>query len=307
MPDNQEHRATPRDFFFALRPSQWTKNLVVPAAFFFAFWDKSHSHAPGLDELFVVIPAMILFCLVSSGIYLFNDIRDIEADRIHPTKMYRPVAAGRISIAQAWRLSILLVAAGIGGSWVLCPEFGAVTGSYVLLQVIYTLWLKRIPLVDIVIIASGFVFRAVAGAVLLEGAMISFWLLCCTFLLALFLALCKRRHERVFFQEAVADHRPGLERLSERFLDVLIATASIATVASYSAYTIWPGTVAKFGTRRLALTIPFVVLGMLRYLYLVYLHKKGDRPEKILLTDIPLFVILGLYAATVIAVFMLSR
>lgn len=300
--ETQEHAFSLTDFLLALRPSQWTKNIVILAASFFAFWDQSRSEPLAWSALAVVIPAMLLFCVVSSGIYILNDIRDIQADRAHPIKKLRPIAAGRIPVCQAWWMAILLLCAGGMGSWFLSMSFAKIVGCYVLIQFIYSFGLKQIALVDVLVIAAGFVLRAIAGAVVLNNVNISPWLLLCTFLLALFLALCKRRHEKILLNNTLNQHRPSLEKYDERLLDQLIAIVSSAAIISYAIYTLWPQTVVKFGTSRLGLTIPFVVFGIFRYLDLVYRHEKGDRPEKILLTDIPILVNLALYGISVILI-----
>jgi 4-hydroxybenzoate polyprenyltransferase len=289
--------------FFALRPSQWTKNAIVLAAFIFAFWDRSQSLSL-LGGLALVAPAVILFCMVSSGIYIFNDIRDIDADRQHPTKKYRPIAAGRVPVALARRLGAALLLTGAAGGWLLAPAFGATVAAYILLQIIYTFWLKRIALVDVFVIAAGFVLRAVAGAVVLSVE-ISVWLLLCTFLLALFIALCKRRHERILFSDTGTQARENLAKYDERLLDQLISIAASATLVCYAIYTMSPGTIEKFGTASLGLTVPFVAFGIFRYLDLAYRHDKGGRPEKILLTDMPILVNLALYGICVVLIFLL--
>jgi len=289
----------------ALRPSQWTKNLVVLAAFFFAFGDRTREVPLMLVNLASVIPAAILFCLVSGGIYLLNDIRDIEADRHHPVKRRRPIASGAVSVPLAARVAAACLGGGLGGAVLLSRPFAAVLLAYVLMQVVYSFGLKQVALVDIMVIASGFVLRAIAGAVVLPDVTISPWLLLCTFLLALFLALCKRRHEKRLVTDGGNRHRPTLEKYDKRLLDLLIAITASSTLVSYSIYTLWPRTVEKFGTSTLGFTIPFVVFGIFRYLDLAYRHERGDRPERILLTDLPLLLDLALYGCAVLVIFAL--
>ena len=297
-------RTSLRDVITALRPNQWTKNLIVPAAFFFAFWDRARPQPLAVSDLLIVVPAMLLFCMTSSGIYLLNDIRDIKADRTHPLKRFRPIAAGRLSTALAGWLSVVLLVLAFAGAWFLSPRFFLVIVGYVVLQIAYTFWLKRIALVDIIVIASGFVLRAIAGAVVLKDVTISPWLLLCTFLLALFLALCKRRQEKVSVADTAALlQRESLAGYRERLLDVLIGITGAVTIASYAIYTLWPGTVDKFGTHALGFTIPFVIFGIFRYLDLVYRHAEGERPERILLKDIPLLVNIILYGLVLFVIF----
>ncbi len=288
----------------ALRPNQWTKNGVLLAALIFGYWDKSQQ-IELVPSLRLIIPGVILFCLASSSVYLFNDVHDLAGDRVHPTKRFRPIAAGLVSIQVALVTAFLLfVLAGVG-SWLLGLRFFAVVMSYLSLQVVYSLFLKKIALVDVFILAGGFVLRAIAGAVAISVT-ISPWLLLCTFLLALFLALCKRRHEKVVCAENDSDQRASLGQYDAQLLNQLIAIVSSATIVSYALYTLWPETVEKFGTSMLGFTIPFVMFGVFRYLDLVYRHEKGDRPEKILLTDIPLLATIFLYGVAVITIFMIQ-
>jgi 4-hydroxybenzoate polyprenyltransferase len=283
----------------ALRPKQWTKNAVVFAAFLFALGDRQQ-HV-GLSGFWTSLQAALLFCLVSSGVYLLNDVKDVEQDRAHPTKRLRPIAAGELSPRAASWMAAGLLAAGLAGAWRMSPALLEVVGGYVVLQIAYTFALKRIALIDLFVIAGGFVLRALAGAVALQVT-ISPWLLLCALLLALFLALCKRRHERVVLNDALGETRKSLEYYDEHLLDQLIAVVSAATLVCYALYTLWPDTVEKFGTARLGLTIPFVIFGIFRYLDLVYRHEKGGQPELILLTDVPLLVDLALYGLTVVLI-----
>lgn len=297
---DKSRRIAVSDLIRAMRPNQWTKNVLVLAAFFFAFWDRTQPR--DVVASLIVVPAALLFCLASSGVYLINDIRDAAADRAHPVKKFRPIAAGLVPVPLAGWTAALLLSASIAAGWLLHPLFGAVVLTYVAIQIGYTFGLKHVALVDIFVIAAGFVLRAIAGAVVIEVE-ISPWLLICTFLLALFLALCKRRHEKLFVSENSNEHRPSLSAYDSRLLDQLIAIASSATITAYAIYTLHPETVLKFGTHKLGFTLPFVVFGVFRYLDLAYRHEKGDRPEKILLSDWPILVNLALYALTVVLIF----
>ena len=292
------------DVIRSFRPNQWTKNLIVFAPFFFALGDRTQSVAPILAIRVVFASAM--FCLVSSGIYLLNDVQDRNVDRFHPVKRLRPIAAGLVPVPIAIALAVLLLALGFSGSLWVAPRYAATVAAYVLLQVAYSYWLKRIALVDVFVLAIGFVLRALGGAVVVKVA-ISPWLLLCAFLLALFLALCKRRHEKLLLAGEDTGHRPSLEQYDAKLLDQLIAIVSAATVVSYSIYTLWPDTVHKFGTVLISLTIPFVIFGIFRYLDLVYRKDGGGRPEKILLTDGPTLINLALYAMTVLGIFLFTR
>lgn len=294
----------PVDIFRALRPNQWTKNLVVLAAFCFAFGDKTHS-LPVLS-LCRSLAACGLFCLASSGIYIINDIADLSVDKLHPAKRFRPIAAGRVSIGLASGLSGLLLVIAVGASFWLAPLFGGVVTAYVVMQLIYTYWLKHIALVDVFIIALGFVLRAAGGGLAIP-VMISPWLLICAFLLALFLALCKRRHEKLFLADGGDGHRPSLGNYDQSLLDQLIAIVSAATIVSYSVYTLSAETIRRFGTSMLSITIPFVIFGIFRYLDLVYRKEGGGRPEKTLLTDRVLILDVILYGVCVLGIFLFAR
>lgn len=284
-----------------LRPGQWTKNSVVLAAFFFAFGDQTQ-HAVVSTSWWIAVAAAALFCLVSSGIYVLNDILDAEQDRQHPHKRYRPIAAGSVAVPTAWTLSVILLVTGVILAWILSSGFAKVVMGYIALQLVYSTALKKVAMVDAFVIAIGFVLRALAGALAIDVS-ISPWLLLCTFLLALFLALCKRRHEKIQLDDAGESHRASLGQYDQQLLDQLIAIVSAATIVSYAIYTLWPETIQKFGTPYLGFTIPLVVFGIFRYLDLVYRHDEGGQPERILLTDIPLLCVLAIYGITVIAIF----
>lgn len=294
---------TAYNILLALRPNQWTKNLVVLAAYIFALGDRNQALSHG--SLAVIALACGIFCLLSSGVYLFNDILDREVDRQHPLKRFRPIASGAVSIHTAAALSATLTAASLAASFMLNQKLGMIASLYVGIQLAYTLWLKHVALVDIFVIASGFVLRAMAGGVVLHVT-VSPWLLVCAFLLALFLALCKRRHEK-YLMENTSGSRPSLDKYHVKLLDQLIAIVSSAAIVSYSIYTLWPETTRKFGTSLLCVTIPFVIFGIFRYLDLVYRKESGGRPEKVLLSDLPLIIDLFLYALTVFVVFTIAR
>lgn len=281
----------------ALRPKHWTKNAVVAAAFLFGLGDPEQG--VGLADGWMALAAAALFCLLSSGVYLLNDLHDAPEDRKHPHKRHRPIASGAVAPSHAFGMAIVCLVAAVGGGMTLRLELGYVMLAYVALQIVYTLLLKRLALIDLLIIATGFVLRAIAGAVVFP-IHISPWLLVCTFLLALFLALCKRRQEKVVVVEGSG--RASLGDYDERLLDQLISMIAAATLVSYTIYTLAPDTQAKFGTANLGFTIPFVVFGLFRYLDLVYRKDLGERPEEVLLTDAPLLMDLLLYGLVVLVV-----
>jgi 4-hydroxybenzoate polyprenyltransferase len=296
----------PQDILSALRPNQWTKNVVVFAAFFFALGDKTLS-VP-LSSFYQVLLACLAFCFASSGIYIINDLRDLKADQVHPAKKYRAIAAGRVSIPLITGISAFLLITALGGAFRISLPFGLILSLYIGLQFLYTFWLKHIALVDVFIIALGFVLRAAGGGLAMPVPIpISPWLLVCAFLLALFLALCKRRHEKLLLDETAGAHRASLEFYDTKLLDQLIAIVSATTIVSYSIYTLSPETAHKFGTTLLAITIPFVMFGIFRYLDLVYRKEGGGRPEKTLLTDVILIVDLCLFGLCLLGLFVYTR
>ena len=283
------------DIIISMRPRQWTKNALIFAALIFS------QHLFQLDYFLKSLAGFFLFCLVSGSIYIFNDLLDIENDKTHPTKKERPITAGRISRVQAISISILGSVSGIIIAFFLNLGFGILTVGYLILQLLYTIGLKKIVLIDVFVIAIGFVIRAVAGALIIEVE-ISPWLLICTLLLSLFLALSKRRHELGLVEEGV-NSRSVLDSYSHDLLDQMINIVGAGTVISYALYTMADATITKFGTDKLIYTLPFVLFGIFRYLYIVHKKNEGGSPEKVLLTDIPLIVnilLYGIAAATII-------
>ena len=250
-----------KSFVVLLRPKQWVKNLIIFAALVFSM------NLFNVQRLVAAILTFVIFCLLSSAVYILNDIRDVEQDRLHPWKKKRPIATGEISILHALILSGILILISCLGSYAVSKELFFVVLAYLVLQLAYTLYLKQVVLLDIIIIAIGFVLRAVAGAISIR-VMISDWLLLCAFLLALFLGFCKRRQELVIYDESSASSfRPVLTQYSSQLLDALIDVVTGATVLAYAIYTVWPDTVQKFGTHKLLYTLPFVVYGIFRYLW----------------------------------------
>jgi 4-hydroxybenzoate polyprenyltransferase len=233
--------------------------------------------------------------------YLLNDVADREKDRLHPSKRKRPVASGRLSVpaavAAAVALLVLAMAASVAISW----PFAAAAAAYAALLTAYSVWLKHIVLVDVLVVAIGFVLRAVGGAIAIDVE-ISGWLLICTILLALFLALGKRRHEYLALGGDGAAHRPILAEYSAGLLDQMIAVVTASTVTAYALYTMSPETVAKFHTHLLPATLPFVLYGIFRYLYLLYRRQLGGNPSELFLNDLPLLVHTFLWLLVVLAI-----
>ncbi len=275
-----------------MRPQQWVKNAFVLAPLMFS----QRVFEPGASV--AALAAFVSFCLASSAAYVFNDVTDRDRDRSHPLKRQRPIAAGRVSVRQALRLAFGLIAFSLVVAGFLGVSFLAYLLVFLLLQALYSSVLKSLLVIDVLAIATGFVLRAAAGVVAV-GAHMSSWLLLCTFLLALFLALGKRRHEVVLLGESASEHREVLGLYSVAQLDRLIAVVSVATAVAYGFYSTSPVVAAKLGTDRLVLTVPFVVLGLFRYLFLIYRREEGGSPADILLGDGPLQAAIALWLAAV--------
>jgi 4-hydroxybenzoate polyprenyltransferase len=240
----------------------------------------------------------MIFCALSGAVYLVNDVADRETDRRHPLKARRPIASGQLPVTTAVAAAGVLAAAAMASAFAIGPRFAAVAATYLALQLLYSGPLKHVVIIDVLSIAIGFVLRAVAGAVAVDVE-ISHWLLVCTILLALFIALAKRRHEIVLLADGATHHRPILGEYSPYLLDQMIAVVTASTLMAYVFYTISPETQAKFGTPWLGLTIPFPLYGIFRYLYLVHRREGGGSPADLLLTDRPLLVCVALWALTV--------
>jgi 4-hydroxybenzoate polyprenyltransferase len=278
----------------SLRPQQWVKNLFVFGGLIFAQRLFTPSVWPALG-------AFAIFCGLSGAMYLLNDVADLEKDRLHPEKRHRPIAAGRLQPGGAVVIAVLIIVLSLGlGAW-LAPRFALAGLAYVALLGAYSVWFKHMVIVDVLVVAIGFVLRAVAGALAIDVA-ISGWLLICTVLLALFLALGKRRHEVLTLEESATRHRPILAEYSAGLLDQMIAVVTASTVTAYALYTMSPETVAKFHTHLLPVTLPFVLYGIFRYLYLLYHRRLGGNPSEIVLHDRALLINTGLWLLTVLLI-----
>jgi 4-hydroxybenzoate polyprenyltransferase len=280
------------NLLISLRPDQWTKNLLVFAGLLFA--KRLFDPASVADAT----AAFAIFCTLSGAVYLVNDIADREIDQRHPIKARRPIASGALPVTVAASSAAVLVGGGLAGAFVVNNKLGWVAAGYLALQVLYSTTLKHIVILDVLTIAIGFVLRAVGGAFAIDVE-ISQWLLVCTILLALFVALAKRRHELVLLADGATGHRPILGEYSAYLLDQMIAVVTASTLVAYIFYTISPETQEKFGTSLLELTIPFPIYGIFRYLYLVHRREGGGSPAELLLTDRPLLACVALWAASV--------
>jgi 4-hydroxybenzoate polyprenyltransferase len=288
-----------RGVLASARPKQWTKNGFLFAALLFS---QQYSDPGQLGRVFA---AFAVFCALASGVYLFNDVVDAERDRLHPHKRHRPVASGRLRRGEAIGAAILIEAAALFLSWLLSPAFCVVAVTYLTSNLAYSFWLKNRVIFDVFLIALGFVLRVVAGALVIDVP-VSPWILICTMQLALFLALCKRRHELLLMEDGAVSTRTVLLQYSPELLDQMISVVTASSLMSYSLYTVSPEVQARHHTENLHLTIPFVLFGILRYLYLVYKRNLGGSPELILLRDAPLLIDIVLFVLVALLVLALA-
>jgi 4-hydroxybenzoate polyprenyltransferase len=279
----------------SLRPSQWTKNLIVFAGLIFGL------RLGDPRAVWSAALAFVIFCVLSGVVYLINDIRDRDADRVHPVKSRRPIASGALSPTSAATAAVVLAAVAVAGAFALNRSFGLVAAAYLLLLGVYSASLKHVVILDVLTIAAGFVLRAIGGVVAVEVEF-SHWLLLLTLLLALFLALSKRRAELVTLADGATGHRRILAEYSPYLLDQMISVVTASTLLAYAFYTIAPETVQKFGTDRLLWTVPFPLYGIFRYLYLVHQRDGGGNPSETLLTDRPILTCVALWGLAVILI-----
>lgn len=281
--------------FKAMRPRQWTKNGAVLAALVFdrqllqptAFWHT--------------MLGALLFCLASSSVYILNDLNDLEADRRHPVKRLRPIASGALPVPLARGAALTFAAVSLGGGWLLSPAFFLVVLSYMLLMLAYSRWLKHFPVLDVFIIAAGFVLRVHAGVTLIQVERFSPWLYVVTTLLALYLGFGKRRAELTLLEQEAGNHRKALGGYSLELLDQYITIVSGTTIVAYALYTFSAPNLPP--NHSMMLTIPFVLYGIFRYLYLIQIEKIGGEPEEVLLRDRPLQVAIFLWTLSVLLIF----
>ena len=274
-----------------MRPKQWAKNILLFAAVVFA---------GDLGEASLVVTSLAafgIFCALSASAYVVNDLVDAERDRMHPTKRNRPIAAGLVPRPLAYVSAVGLAAVGLAMSSLVEPRFFAVSGGYLALTIGYSLWLKNVLLVDVIALAVGYVLRAAGGAFAIDVT-ISPWLLLCTILVALFIGLTKRRHELLLLDTDASAHRRILEEYSGPLLDQMISLVSSATLIAYALYTFFSD--QSRSNELLVVTLPLVVYGIFRYLYLVYKRGEGGSPEDLIFSDVPLLVCLALWGLSVV-------
>lgn len=295
-----------RPLLAAMRPRQWVKNGLVGLAFAFSVGQAWHPADPGswLPLVLRVGIAFVAFCAVASAEYLVNDLRDIETDRLHPRKRRRPLASGRLRPRTAlYAAAVLLVAGGaLGGT--LGWRFDAALGVYAAIALGYSLALKHIVILDMIALAIGFVLRAAAGALAISVP-ISPWLYLCTFLGALFVAINKRRHELTLLADGAADHRPILAEYTTGLLDQMASVVTSSTVVAYALYTVTAENLPR--NHAMLATVPFVLYGIFRYMYLVHRHDAGGSPEEMLLRDRPLQITVLLWIVAAMAILAVSR
>lgn len=272
--------------FQTLRPYQWTKNSLVFAALIFSlsFFQT--------NLLLRSIAGFLLFCAASSAVYIMNDLKDLREDRVHPLKKNRPIPSGRLPVGAAIVVMILLLAIAFGGSICLHRKFAIVLALYFLLNVGYSFGLKKIVILDVMMVSAGFLLRALAGAAVIDVEA-SRWLFLCTLMLALMLTTGKRYHEFSFLQSEATNHRMSLKSYSLSLLNSMLLISGASSILTYSLYTISEETIAHIGSPNLIYSTLFVVFGVFRYLYLLYNREEGGDPARVIVSDIP-FVINGI-------------
>ena len=293
----------------ALRPHQWVKNVFVLAAVAFSYGEVGREHPSDHADVLRAFEAFLAFCLGASSIYLVNDVCDVESDRAHPTKRFRPIAAGEVSVPLAGAASLLCAAGALALAWLAGDRGFSVVWvlvGYLALNFAYSVALKHLVLVDAFCIAGGFLLRIEAGGIA-AGAQISHWLVLCTLFLALFLALCKRRAEIDLLGDERGNHRANLREYTLPFLDQMITVLAGVAIVNYTMYTVADETVEKFGSLRLIWSVPFVVFGIARYMFLVHTSRAGGNPTKVLLGGDATFVVNALAWAAVVGAALFLR
>jgi 4-hydroxybenzoate polyprenyltransferase len=289
-----------------MRPKQWAKNglVFVPLVFTADQYWSPHNTRDVLHVVALTLAAFALFCLLSSVVYLVNDLTDLEKDRLHPVKRNRPLAAGHLRPGVARLAAVVILLGALPAAFVLRPSFGLVAALYFAITVLYTFVLKHVLLLDVFAIAAGFLLRTVAGAQVI-GAPISPWLYVCTTLGSLFLGFAKRRNELLLLQGDAGKHRAILSEYTPQLLDQILAVITSSTVMAYSLYTFTAENLPK--NHAMMLTIPFVLFGIFRYLYLIYVKNRGGSPEEALLQDRPLLAAVVLWLASAAGVLIIYR
>ena len=269
--------------FISLRPKQWVKNFFIFLPLLFS------KKILNFDDCAASVMTFFIFSLFSGAVYLFNDILDYQKDRLHPYKRLRPIAAGKLTVTAAWFASLFILVSAVLMSSLVSIHLTNIALVYFSLNIAYSLKLKKVVILDVLCIAAGFVLRVVAGSVVI-AVKASHWLLMCAFLISIFIGFCKRRAELTSLNENANSHREVLEHYNTAFLDQMIVISTSTTVMSYALYTMSEETVQKFSTENLIYTVPFVLYGIFRYLYIVYKKKSGLSPTEALLRDFPIII-----------------
>ncbi len=285
-----------KNYFQLLRVPQWIKNLFVFVPLMFSL------HLFEADYFLASLKAFVIFCLASSFIYIINDIIDIDADAVHPTKKFRPLPSGKISKQSAWITSILIFLFLIALSFISPIEFIYFLASFILLNIIYSVYFKHIVILDVFSIAAGFTIRVLAGAAIINVP-VSSWLVLTTMFISLFLGVMKRHSElEQITEREITPTRKVLAEYSLTFTNQMATVAAAGVIICYALYTVSQRTVSVFGTENLIYTTPFVVFGIFRFMYLEYLNQKGENTTQIMLTDLPMIITVILYAATTVLI-----
>ncbi len=285
---------TLRALIKTMRPQQWLKNILIFAALVF---DGKLGVIPDLVRTSI---GFLLFCLVSSAVYIINDLADVESDRLHPKKRYRPIAAGVLPVSVARSAAVVIVGLSFPLAYLLSPTFALVLLSYFLLNLAYSKWLKHVPIIDVFVLASFYVLRVVAGLTIIHVARFSPWLYVVTTLLALYVGFGKRRAELALLAEEANSHRKVLDGYTIPLLDQFITIVSAATIGAYSLYTFSAVNLPE--NHAMMLTIPFAIYGIFRYLYLVQIKQGGGAPEEELFRDRPLQIAIVLWGLAVVLI-----
>jgi 4-hydroxybenzoate polyprenyltransferase len=284
-----------------MRPRQWTKNVIIYAGLVF------DGQLLMLNSLLRVTAAFVLLCLVASTIYIINDLVDIEADRQHPRKKKRPLPSGQLSPRTAVAAAVLIPLLSMAAAVYLSPQFAVVLILYFVIHVLYSFWLKNIVIIDIMAITAGFVLRVAAGVVVVQVANFSPWLYACTGLLALFLAIGKRRQELILLAENAQNVRVTYKDYNLALLDEMLRLVMTGTFVAYLLYTVESQTIMVANTNLALITVPFVLYGLFRYMYLIYVRNEGSAPDELLLQDRPLLASIVLWGLTFIAILYLPH
>lgn len=293
--------------FSSLRPKQWTKNLILFAALLFSekgllFSTEAWLHA---------IAGFFTFCGLSGSVYILNDLADIEKDRLHPVKSKRPLPSGELSVTEAKAALLIILLTSLTAAWKLSGLFFSMALAYFMLNLAYSFKLKNVVILDVMCIAIGFVLRATAGVGSLKslepGIYISHWLLLSTLMLAMFLGLAKRRQELATYSDEAVRHRKILSQYSLNYIDQMTSILAATAIITYTFYTVSPETIAKFGSDKLIYTVPMVIYGILRYLYLIHIHEMGENPSEVVLSDRPLQLSVVFWAAAVVVIIHFAR